>query len=225
VHDIRTPLRYFMWTARSLQEELQRTHKADALVERAQLLANSAEHMHIMVEDILQYARAQFRAAADGHFRTVNVHLSVAAKATVFQHVAHAKGIDILNQVDPGLTLDTDPDCLAVILHNILDNALKFTARGSVYISSARYPGGIRLEVADTGRGMSREYMEWCNREATHPTGYLPGEEFRPSGLGLQLVRELLGRIKGRLVVSRGEEGGTVMAWNFWTAFENLILT
>lgn len=215
VHDIRTPLRYFMWTARSLQEDLQRGLPVEGLAERAQLLYNSAERMHGMVEDLLQYSRVQLRAAADGRLKSVNVQLAVAAKATLFHHIAHAKGIALVNSVDPGLILETDPDCLAVILHNIMDNAIKFTTGGSVIISSSEGEQGVVIQVADTGRGMSREYIEWCNTEAAGFAGPLPGEDFRPAGLGLMLVRELLGRIKGRLVVSRGEQGGTVMALEF----------
>lgn len=215
VHDIRTPLRYFMWTARSLQEDLLRGLPPENLAERAQLLYSSAERMHGMVEDLLQYSRVQLRAAADGRFKTVNVHLAVAAKATLFHHVAYAKGIEIVNRVDPALVLETDPDCLAVILHNILDNALKFSSGGSVLISSSVSEHVVHIQVADSGRGMSREYIEWCNTEAAGLLGPVPGEDFRPAGLGLMLVRELLGRIKGKLVVSRGEQGGTVMELAF----------
>ncbi|WP_133994567.1 sensor histidine kinase [Dinghuibacter silviterrae] len=215
VHDIRTPLRYFMWTARSLQEDLERGLDTENLAERAQLLYTSAERMHGLVEDLLQYSRVQLRAAADGRFKKVNVHLAIAAKATLFHHIAYAKGIEIINRVDPTLIMETDPDCLAVIVHNILDNALKFTSGGTVVISSSRSDGAIRIEVTDTGRGMSREYIEWCNTEAAGFDTPLPGEDFRPPGLGLMLVRELLGRIKGKLVVSRAEEGGTVMMLEF----------
>lgn len=215
VHDIRTPLRYFMWTARSLQDDLQKGLPVGGLADRAQLLFHSAERMHGMVEDLLQYSRVQLRAATDGRFKAVNVHLAAAAKATLFHHIAHAKGIEIANKVDPALTLDTDPDCLAVILHNILDNAIKFTSGGSVVISGDRKPNGVYIQVADTGRGMSREYMDWCNTEAAGFLGPKPGEDFRPAGLGLMLVRELLGRIKGKLIVSRGEQGGTVMVLDF----------
>jgi signal transduction histidine kinase len=215
VHDIRTPLRYFMWTARSLQEDLERGLETENLAERAQLLYTSAERMHGMVEDLLQYTRVQLRAAADGRFKVVNVHLAVAAKATLFHHVAYAKGIEIVNKVDPALVLETDPDCLAVIIHNILDNALKFSSGGSVIISSSHSDGSVRIQVSDTGRGMSREFIEWLNTAAEGLHTPLPGEEFSPSGLGLMLVRELLGRIKGKLVVSRGEQGGTVMVLEF----------
>jgi K+-sensing histidine kinase KdpD len=215
VHDIKTPLRYFMWTARSLQEDLQKGLPGEPLADRAQLLYQSAERMHGMVEDLLQYSRVQLRAAADGRFKAVNVHLAVAAKATLFHHIAYAKGVEIINNVDSGLTLDTDPDCLAVILHNILDNAVKFTAGGSVVVSSGTGKNGLFIQVADTGRGMSREYIEWCNTAAAGYSAPRPGEDFRPAGLGLMLVRELLGRIKGKLIVSRGEQGGTVMVLEF----------
>jgi K+-sensing histidine kinase KdpD len=215
VHDIKTPLRYFIWTARSLQQDLQRGTCPETLLERASLMYSSAERMHGMVEDLLQYSRLQLSAGHAGQIRTVNLHLAVAAKVEVFEAIARAKEVRIDNRVDPGLSICTDPDCLAVILHNVLDNAVKFTPGGRVRISSRVGADSVQLEVSDTGRGMSREYIDWCNTEAIYTSGILPGEDFRPSGLGLLLVRELLGKIKGRLQVTRGTRSGTIMLLEF----------
>jgi two-component sensor histidine kinase len=70
---------------------------------------------------------------------------------------------------------------------------------------------------------MSREYMDWCNEESIYPPGILPDEQFRPTGLGLLLVRELLEKIKGKLQVRRGEDTGTVMILEFPSLYKNLI--
>jgi signal transduction histidine kinase len=209
VHDIRTPLRYFMWTAKSLQEDLEANKFPGTFSERAQLLHASAERMHTLVEDLLRYAKAQLKPCAERG--SVNLHGMVGEKTVFFHHIASAKGIDLINRVDTDLSLHTDPDCLAVILHNVLDNALKFTSTGCVHVSGGLSQDCIRLEIADTGRGMSEEYMDWCNQACACP----PGEDFRPTGLGLLLVRELLSKIGGRLEASRGEHGGTVMALEF----------
>jgi signal transduction histidine kinase len=209
VHDIRTPLRYFMWTARSLQQDLQRGEPGDSLLERAQLLYSSAERMHAMVEDLLQYSRIQLGTVQDDRVRRVNLHLTVAAKAILFYPMAYAKATQIINQVDPAHALETDPDCLAVILHNILDNAVKFTSGGSIRVTSARMDDGIQLLVSDTGRGMSHECMDWCNGTPEHGHGAGPG------GLGLLLVRELLDKIHGRLKVTQASPSGTVVALEF----------
>jgi signal transduction histidine kinase len=215
VHDIKTPLRYFMWTAKSLQEDLEQSNVPETFSERAQILHTSAERMHTMVESLLRYARVQLKPAVDGCLPAVNLHRAVAEKTAFFHHIACTKGIDLVNQVDPGLTLHTDPDCLAVVLHNVLDNALKFTTTGCIRVTSGQSEDCVRLEVADTGHGMSREYMEWCNQPCTCPSGYLSGEGFRPTGLGLLLVRELLDKIGGRLAAGRSAQGGTVVVIEF----------
>jgi signal transduction histidine kinase len=217
VHDIKTPLRYFMWTARSLQQDLLKGDQASTFQERADLMYTSAERMHTLVEDLLNYYRIRLSGGAAIRSAPVDIRSAVTAKADLFQPIARSKGITIVNNVEEGLSIATDPGCFSVIVHNVLDNAVKFTTGGRVEIGSSVSGGSVRLEVADTGRGMSREYMDWCNK----PDASLD-EDFRPPGLGLLLIRELIGKTGGKMCVSRGKQAtgkgsdeGTVMILEF----------
>lgn len=217
VHDIKTPLRYFMWTARSLQQDLLKGENEDTFLERADLMYTSAERMHALVDDLLNYFRIRLSGNDVIHSRPVNVYSAVAVKAELFLPIARSKGIALLNNVDEELFITTDLDCFSVILHNVLDNAMKFTARGQVEIRSALSADWIRLEVEDTGRGMSKAYMDWTNK----PNATLD-EDFRPPGLGLLLIKELMYKVKGRMKVSKGKidagsgkDAGTVMILEF----------
>ena len=215
VHDIKTPLRYFVWTARSLEQDIARGENAETLKDKASMMSTSAERMHNLVEDLLRYSKAQLLTGDKGRFQMVNLHQAVAIKAALFHPIARSKQIEITNKVAPLLAIWTDPDCLAVILHNIMDNAVKFTSRGCIEVRSKVENCVVQVSVADTGRGMSWEYMEWFNKQRVYTEKKFTEEAFRPTGLGLLLVNKLLDKVGGKLKISRGENEGTRMVLEF----------
>jgi signal transduction histidine kinase len=215
VHDIKTPLRYFMWTVKTLQQDLSKGEFPSSIHDMANLIYGSAERMHTMVEELLQYSRIQLSAGREDRMRQVDLYKLVAAKAALFEPIALSKQVRIENQVERGAEIYTDPECASIILHNLLDNAVKFTLVGQVRIKTRIIDHFLQLEIADTGGGMSREYMDWCNKELMNTSGILTDEDFRPPGLGLLLVRDLLGKVKGKLQVSRGQHTGTTVVLEF----------
>ncbi len=213
VHDIKTPLRYFMWTVKALQQDLSKGEFPASVHDMATLMYGSAERMHGMVEELLQYYRMQLSAGR--RMKPVDLYKLVTAKTALFGPIALAKQVTIDNQVEKGTMICTDAECASVILHNVLDNAVKFTLVGYVRIKAKIAGAYLQLEIADSGGGMSREYIDWCNKEIINTSGILTEDDFRPPGLGLLLVRDLLVKVKGKLQVSRGQHTGTTVVLEF----------
>jgi signal transduction histidine kinase len=215
VHDIKTPLRYFMWTVRALQQDLSKGEFPASIHDMTTLMYGSAERMHTMVEELLQYSRMQLSAGRPNRMKPVDLFKLVTAKTALFEPIALAKQVSIEQQVERGTMICTDAECASVILHNVLDNAVKFTLVGYVRIRAKIAGAYLQLEIADSGGGMNREYMDWCNKEIINTSGILTEDDFRPPGLGLLLVRDLLAKVKGKLQVSRGQHTGTTVVLEF----------
>jgi signal transduction histidine kinase len=215
VHDIKTPLRYFMWTVKALQQDLSRGEFPASIHDMTTLMYGSAERMHNMVEELLRYSRMQRSAGRQDRMKPVDLYKLVAAKTALFEPIALSKQVRIENQVERGTMICTDTECASVILHNVLDNAVKFTLVGHVRIKAKIAGACLQLEITDTGGGMSREYIDWCNKEIVNTSGILTEDDFRPPGLGLLLVRDLLVKVKGKLQVSRGQHTGTTVVLEF----------
>lgn len=196
-HDLRSPLTSIKGYAELLQGEGGHTHKL------AQTIRRSAEHMQVMVNDLIEYARG---SNAD-HAKPVPVYIhgmldDVASQANALATQHHNRFIlKLKNQLPPVLVLDAKR--LRQILINLLDNAAKFTHHGEVaLVVSAQSVGHETLElqfaVRDTGEGISsadqRQLFEPFFRSAR--TQNVPG-----LGLGLSIVRTWVERLGGTITL------------------------
>jgi len=103
-----------------------------------------------------------------------------------------------------------DPDLLLLAVHNLLENALKFSMRGDTIELRAFEDGpDIVIEVADTGPGIPKEEQPhvWEELYRGEATQNVPG-----SGLGLALVRAIAERHSGRVSLRSRLGQGTVFS-------------
>lgn len=121
------------------------------------------------------------------------------------------KGLALTLQCPDALTdiqLNTDPDILRKILTHLLDNAVKFTGKGSIgfgYRTKDNIPGFF---VTDTGIGIENENIKTLfdypvQIEMSSPHGY------ESSGLGLSIAKGLLTLLGGEITVETKKDKGT----------------
>ena len=114
------------------------------------------------------------------------------------------------------LEIWADERAVGQVLHNLLSNALKFTAEGgTVTVSAAAAPnGGVEIGVADTGAGIPADRLadlmqpfEQVNTRYSRSTG--------GTGLGLSLVRGLVDLHRGRVGIRSTLHVGTTVTVYF----------
>jgi len=106
-------------------------------------------------------------------------------------------------------TVEGDRDLLFLCLHNLLDNAVKFTAPGdTVEVRSFEDGAGVVVEVADTGPGIAAadQPFVWEELYRAQAARAVPG-----SGLGLALVRAVTARHHGAVNLRSRAGQGTVV--------------
>jgi signal transduction histidine kinase len=94
----------------------------------------------------------------------------------------------------------------------LIDNALKFTASGSVILRCHAEPGGLKFSVTDTGVGMTAEQVDWIQT----PFAQVDGGTTRQSsgiGLGLPLAKRLVRLMGGTLTVDTRADAGTSVSF------------
>jgi two-component system, OmpR family, sensor kinase len=118
--------------------------------------------------------------------------------------------LSIPNAPWPLPQIQGDPDLLLLAVHNLLENALKFSKRGDTIELRASEDGSeIVIEVADTGPGIPREEQPhvWEELYRGEAAQNVPG-----SGIGLALVRAIAERHNGRVSVRSRVGQGTVFS-------------
>lgn len=182
-HELRTPL-----AALKLQLDLARraTQPGERSAALDDLEAGVARTSHV-VEQLMTLARVEPEAMAQ---QRGECDLVAIAKDAIVARAALAanKSIDLgLAHAAPA-TVEGDPASLAILLSNLIDNALRYTPRGGrIDVSVDRDDSGCSLRVADTGPGIAPE-----DRERVFDRFYR-GEvnEESGSGLGLSIVKRI----------------------------------
>lgn len=122
-----------------------------------------------------------------------------------------AKGIALHSDVAVNRPIQADPDLLSQALHNLIDNALKYTpAGGLVTVRVAEQDQSIRLAVTNSGEGIAAEDLPFIFER------FYRGEKSRSrtsggAGIGLAIVQEVA-RVHGG-EVGAISEGGETTIW------------
>ncbi|QJB31952.1 hypothetical protein HF329_11680 [Chitinophaga oryzae] len=200
-HDIKTPLRFLLRVNNNdpssdrLKEEEIKTVTYESLY-----------RMHYLVDNLIHYMRTTYQT---GEFseEVIDLPWLVEEKMAIFKPVSDSKRIQLMNHVPPGTTVVANKLLLTVILHNLLDNAVKYTVHGSVTVTAEKSGDLLTIHVSDTGSGMPQAVVDWMNQPENDGTGHSIS-----TGIGLILIRELLPAIHGRLTARPGKERGTILS-------------
>jgi signal transduction histidine kinase len=180
--------------------------------EYLQIILKNVKQLQAMIEDLLTVTQAQSGQLA------VEVQQTSIADAVVYAmdtlgRAATAKDITVTFDPSPHEPLGyADPTRLRQVLTVLLDNAIKFTpVRGAVQIQVQLLeedPAFLRVEVSDTGRGISPEAAQHIFERLYQVSG--PGEAGRNGlGLGLYIAQDLVTRHGGKMWVSSEPERGS----------------
>ena len=208
-HELRTPL-----AALKLQLDVARRVGDDpARVAAYDDLEGGVERASHLVDQLLTLARVEPEALAT---RAVDCDLPTLAKDAIVARGALAAK----KHVDLGLARETparvhgDPASLAILLSNLLDNALRYTpAGGRVDVAIDRGDdGGAVLTVADTGPGIPPD-----ERERVFDRFYRGADAGTAgSGLGLSIVKRIADALGATITLGDPAEGsGLVVTVRF----------
>ncbi len=212
-HEIRTPLNGIL----PILDLLQSTRLDDEQRRYVRTALNSSRHLLRIINDILDYARAE-SGKLQLESIEVNLHELIQGVLDLMAGSAERKGLrlelQIGEQVPP--VVRSDPIRLRQILTNLVSNAIKFTERGGVTVTvecqrAAVREVELRFSVTDTGIGLSREAVSRLFDSFTQADASTT-RKHGGTGLGLAICRRLVELMGGSIGVrSRPGEGST-----FW---------
>lgn len=194
-HDLRTPLRGIEGFSALLIEE-----HADQLDEQGReylrRIQRATLHMSQLVSDLLAYSRLQQMTE---QIQAVTLADCVREVATPFRDELETRHGELQVQMPAGLQVLADPKGLAIVLRNLIDNALKFTPPGEpprIRIEARPQDGRVLLSVSDQGIGFDMKHHDriFGMFQRLHRQDQIPG-----TGIGLALVHKAVARMGGTI--------------------------
>jgi two-component system sensor histidine kinase BaeS len=202
-HDLRTPLTSIRGYAEAIADGT--AVDRDARLRAAGVITAESRRLERLVDDLLDLARLD---AHQFSLRPVETDARAVALATVEGFGPMAAGWDLELRVAPGaaVMVTADPERLAQIVANLVENALKYAAR-VVVVDTASVDGHLRLRVDDDGPGIpdderARVFDRLYTARASE--GRKVG-----TGIGLAIVHELTVAMGGTITVAPLAPTGT----------------
>jgi PAS domain S-box-containing protein len=202
-HDLRNPLGVVA-AAADLLIELPLDEKERRL--QAEIIARSAGRMGRLIEDLLDVARIEAGAfVVRPSAERVRPILEEAIELSA--HQAEQAGVALLVEVASHVPpARMDRDRILQALTNLIDNALRFTARGgSVTLGGVERDGRVALSVSDTGEGIAPDAVDRLFDRFWQTEGAGKGV----AGLGLAIVRGIVEAHEGEVQVESEQGVGT----------------
>jgi len=201
-HDIRTPLTGII----ALSELLAGANLSTRERQWVAALRNSADHLASLTTLMVDAARY---SARDLPLRREQFDLRALVDAVAFSIVTRAQGAGLACKtgIDRKLPKMATGDAvrLRAALENLIDNAVKFTLRGSVDLKVTAKPRArdmeLTFEISDTGIGLSAAEIKRLFKPFAQAHEGI-AHRFGGAGLGLSLVKRLARAMKGDLGVT-----------------------
>jgi PAS domain S-box-containing protein len=213
-HEIRTPLNVILSYHLLLKEEL-----TEGFIEENNYVFNAIElagRRLVRTIDLILNMSAIQSGKMEIILKPVNIYNVLKNLYDEFIKFAEAKNItfDITNKVAEPI-VNSDHYVIEQAFQNLIENAIKYTERGKVDIIISRdIEEKIRIDIKDTGIGISTEYLSKIFEPfSQEETGYT--RKYEGLGLGLALVKKYLELLGASLSVVSEKEKGSIFTVRF----------
>ena len=204
-HDLRTPLSVILGYTEALSDG-----KLQGAPEMYEVMHQEAQHLGRLIDDL------RLLSLADAHElplarRLVAPRMLLERAATA--HLVHARerNISLDVEVGPDVPLiEVDPERMAQVLGNLVNNALRYTPEGGrIVLTAESDASAVTLRVQDNGAGIDPEDLPYVFER------FYRGDKARrqregESGLGLAIVRSLVEAHGGTVSVESSPGRGSV---------------
>jgi two-component system, OmpR family, sensor kinase len=202
-HELRSPL-----TALSLQaERLEAAEMPAEAHKRLTDLRRGILRTRRLLDQLLALARAQNETsqAQPASLQPASLIIAIRSALEDLMPLAEAKGLDVGLVSQQDVVLQVSEIDLAMLLKNLIDNAIRYTPEGGrIDLSVEIRPNGAAIRVQDTGPGIRPEDRE----RVFDPFHRVLGAGEFGSGLGLSIVKSIVDRLGAGISLGESPGGG-----------------
>ncbi len=211
-HELRTPLTSISGYVELMLEDEEDEQRRNYLG----IVDRNAERLLGLVSDLLFSARLQAGRLEVEHVEVDLRHLVLEAVESAGPR-AETAGVELTSVPEKVPPISGEAVRLAQLLDNLISNAIKFTpSAGRVRVALSSHDNLVRLEVSDTGIGISEEERERLFERFFRSQTALE-RQIQGTGLGLYISKAIVEAHGGQIGVESGSAGGTTFVVEFPT--------
>jgi signal transduction histidine kinase len=202
-HELRTPLARIQISLELLLERVERNPiDQEAAVKYGRVALGNVQRLAQTVEVILDLSRLE---AGVGGFARETIQLAGLIGAAIgdMEPLASDKGLTLMADVVENLPpVQGDREKLSRVLHNLIDNAIKFSSSGTIVVSASRRQEKIEVSVSDEGCGILPD-----NLDRVFDRFYRESTENPGVGVGLPMCKTIVEAHNGRIWAESAGKG------------------
>lgn len=211
-HDIQSPLNYIRLTSGNIPKLVKQGELSDVSL-LGELIADSSQRMSNLLKGLLDYIKAHvFENSL--HFEEIDLESLVDEKFEIFKNMIAQNGSSFINDIPKKTYVNCDYQMLGIMIHNLIDNAAKFTRRGQIriYIQN-KSEKEKELIISNTTVGVPQQLQDMINlpENESLETNSMPHQR---TSLGLLIVKEIAALVKVKLKITQTRETNFHLIFN-----------
>ncbi len=197
-HDLKNPM-FAISSLSQILDENGMNMDAVEVKDIYKMLVESSKSVTVLLENLLTWARAQ-AGKMKPEATTFDLKEIMDSTTQVIKLNIENKGLHIISEIKSGTMVYADKNMITTIIRNLINNAIKFTAHGSITVKAEVWQGLHKISITDTGIGMTDDVKEKLFSVDSHfSTQGTSGES--GTGLGLIICKEFVELNNGKIWV------------------------
>ena len=209
-HELRTPVSVIRANSETLIDGALEDKKQAKVFAKA--ILHNSERLTDMVSSLLDLTRIEY-GELKLNFKKIDLNEFINNFISSISSLAKKKDINIKFQSNHKGDIYADPQAIERIMNNLIDNAIKYSEKGSeiLVITKNDSDSFIKVMVEDSGSGISDEDQDFIFSRF-YRTASARATDNQGSGLGLAIVKHLVNSLNGEVGIDSVPEKGSV----FW---------
>ena len=208
-HEVRTPINGVL----GLADLIEHSDSVEEIKELTKLIKESGNRLLNTITSILDLSRLEAKTG-DFSAKKINLNNYISQVKNIYEILAKQSNIEIeFNLSDGNLNILSEETMLDQVLNNLIGNAIKFTPKGVVSISTKKikkdnFKSFAELRISDTGVGIAPQFIDKIF-EPFEQESYGTKRKFEGSGLGLSICKKYIELLGGKITVESEQGKGS----------------
>jgi K+-sensing histidine kinase KdpD len=203
-HDITAPVKFIA----KLSHEIAISEDSEKQRKYFDSIYKTSEELFTFTQNLKEYTKL-FQESFIFDDEEYSLYSLVESKKLLFDQIAINNNTAIINDCNPDLMVKINKNILSTILHNLIDNAVKFTNDGEILIGHHIKNDIIEIYIRDTGTGMSKYQIIYYSDifDSTEAESFV----FKNYELGLHMVIQLIKKLSSKIIFHENTPKGTIV--------------